>query len=94
MRTPRRFTIDLRTRLTACLKYVGRESWTETALALSGGGQDGAFGAGLLVGWTKRGECPKFDYVTGVCAGALLAPIAFLGPDYGARLRDLFTTVE
>ena len=51
-------------------------------LALSGGAGDGAFGAGLLAGWTKRGDRPKFEVVTGVSAGALIAPFAFLGPDY------------
>src|SRR5262245_62698006 len=53
-------------------------------LALSGGADDGAFGAGLLVGWTKRGDRPKFEVVTGVSAGALIAPYAFLGPSYDA----------
>ena len=42
----------------------------------------------------ERGDRPKFEYVTGVSTGALLAPIAFLGPDYYARLRDLFPTVD
>ena len=85
---------DAWTRRTAYLKAMRRGAWTETALALSGGGQDGAFGAGLLVGWTKRGDRPEFDYVTGVSTGALLAPFAFLGPAYDERMRDLFTTVD
>src|SRR5262245_21339690 len=46
-------------------------------LALSGGGDDGAFGAGLLVGWSARGNRPQFDMVTGVSTGALSAPFAF-----------------
>jgi predicted acylesterase/phospholipase RssA len=50
-----------------------------TALALSGGGADGAFGAGLLVGWSARGTRPQFTIVTGASAGALIAPFAFLG---------------
>ena len=59
-------------------------------LALSGGADDGAFGAGLLAGWTKRGDRPKFEVVTGVSAGALIAPYAFLGPGYDAQLaRDM-----
>ncbi len=49
-------------------------------LALSGGGDNGAFGAGLLVGWTQAGTRPAFDLVTGISAGALIAPFAFLGP--------------
>ena len=62
-------------------------------LALSGGGDNGAFGAGLLVGWTASGQRPSFDLVTGVSAGALIAPFAFLGPDYDPQLREVFTEV-
>lgn len=62
-------------------------------LALSGGGDNGAFGAGLMVGWTASGRRPSFDLVTGVSAGALIAPFAFLGPDYDATLREVFTEV-
>jgi Patatin-like phospholipase len=61
-------------------------------LALSGGGADGAFGAGLLGGWTASGTRPEFDIVTGVSTGALTAPFAFLGPKYDAALKDVFTT--
>jgi hypothetical protein len=60
-------------------------------LAISGGGSDGAFGAGLLVGWTARGNRPEFDIVTGVSTGALTAPFAFLGPRYDPALRDVYT---
>lgn len=60
-------------------------------LALSGGGDDGAFGAGLLSGWTASGKRPEFDVVTGVSTGALTAPFAFLGPKYDAALKDVFT---
>jgi hypothetical protein len=49
-------------------------------LALSGGGSDGAFGAGLLVGWTAHGSRTQFTMVTGISTGALIAPFAFLGP--------------
>jgi hypothetical protein len=62
-------------------------------LALSGGGDNGAYGAGLMVGWTASGQRPTFDLVTGVSAGALIAPFAFLGPDYDAKLREVFTEV-
>jgi predicted acylesterase/phospholipase RssA len=48
-------------------------------LAISGGAEDGAFGAGLLVGWSDAGTRPTFDLVTGVSSGALIAPFAFLG---------------
>jgi hypothetical protein len=60
-------------------------------LALSGGGADGAFGAGVLVGWTQTGTRPQFSIVSGVSAGALIAPFAFLGPEYDARLQEALT---
>jgi hypothetical protein len=60
-------------------------------LALSGGGAGGAFGAGALVGLTRSGTRPQFDVVTGVSAGALVAPYAFLGPDWDAALIDAYT---
>jgi predicted acylesterase/phospholipase RssA len=60
-------------------------------LALSGGGAGGAFGAGALVGLSRRGERPQFDLVTGVSAGALIAPFAFLGPEWDVRLADAFS---
>ena len=60
-------------------------------LALSGGGADGAFGAGVLAGWTARGNRPEFDLVTGVSTGALTAPFAFLGPRYDDALKKVFT---
>jgi len=51
-------------------------------LSISGGGANGAYGAGVIVGWTKSGRRPPFVVVTGVSTGALIAPFAFLGPDY------------
>jgi Patatin-like phospholipase len=63
-------------------------------LALSGGAKDGAFGAGLLVGWSKRGDRPRFEVVTGVSAGALIAPYVFLGPSYDPQLEELWTTFD
>jgi len=53
-----------------------------TVLALSGGGANGAFGAGLLSGWSARGTRPQFTFVTGASSGALIAPFAFLGASY------------
>jgi hypothetical protein len=58
------------------------------ALALSGGGGDGAFGAGLLCGWSETGTRPSFKLVTGISTGALMAPFAFLGPAYDQRLKE------
>ncbi len=63
-------------------------------LSLSGGGDDGAFGAGLLVGWTAHGDRPSFKLVTGVSTGALIAPFAFLGPAYDAELTDVYTNID
>ena len=63
-------------------------------LSLSGGGDKGAFGAGLLVGWTAHGDRPKFKLVTGVSTGALTAPFAFLGPEYDAALTDVYTKMD
>lgn len=63
-----------------------------TVLALSAGGADGAFGAGVLAGWTASGNRPKFDVVTGVSTGALLSVLAFLGPQYDNLARELYTT--
>ena len=62
-------------------------------LAMSGGGDNGAFGAGLMKGWTESGTRPEFKMVTGVSTGALIAPFAFLGPDYDAALREVYTTM-
>lgn len=60
-------------------------------LAVSGGGENGAFGAGLLCGWSEQGTRPTFDLVTGISTGALTAPFAFLGPDYDPQLRAVYT---
>lgn len=65
---------------------------SSTSLALSGGGPDGAFGAGLLAGWTERGDRPEFGTVTGVSTGAIIALFAFLGPEYDQQLREIYTT--
>jgi predicted acylesterase/phospholipase RssA len=64
---------------------------TLNILALSGGGSAGAFGAGALTGLTRSGSRPDFTVVTGVSAGALIAPYAFLGPTWDASLVDAFT---
>jgi predicted acylesterase/phospholipase RssA len=63
-------------------------------LAISGGGDNGAFGSGLLNGWTAAGTRPEFKAVTGVSTGALTAPFAFLGPKYDESLKEVFTTVS
>jgi hypothetical protein len=65
-----------------------------TFLALSGGGGDGAFGAGILCGWTEAGTRPRFKLVTGISTGAIMAPFAFLGPEYDAKLKEAYTTIS
>jgi len=64
---------------------------TVNVLAISGGGSNGAYGAGLLAGWSDRGNRPEFSVVTGASAGALIAPFAFLGRDYDPVLKNLFS---
>ncbi len=63
-------------------------------LALSGGGDNGAFGAGLLCGWSETGQRPEFRLVTGVSTGALIAPFAYLGPARDPDLRAVYTQVS
>jgi hypothetical protein len=62
-------------------------------LAMSGGGSDGAYAAGLLTGMTQAGNRPEFAVVTGASIGALIAPYAFLGPRYDEQLHEQFTTI-
>jgi hypothetical protein len=62
-------------------------------LAMSGGGSDGAYAAGLLTGMTQAGNRPQFAVVTGASIGALIAPYAFLGPRYDEELHQQFTTI-
>jgi hypothetical protein len=68
---------------------IGRKHYY---LAISGGGSKGAFGAGLLVGWTAAGTRPQFTIVTGISTGALTAPFAFLGPAYDDKLEEVYTS--
>ena len=63
-------------------------------LAVSGGGSNGAFGAGVLFGWTASGKRPDFTVVTGVSTGSLIAPFAFLGPPYDDYLKEAYTQVS
>jgi predicted acylesterase/phospholipase RssA len=73
----------------ARFERVARER-PPNVIAFSGGGAGGAFGAGVLEGMSRSGDRPTFDLVTGVSVGALIAPFAFLGPDWDAELRDAF----
>jgi hypothetical protein len=63
-------------------------------LAISGGGSDGAYGGGVLAGWSEAGTRPEFAVVTGVSIGALIAPFAFLGSRYDDDIRKNFTTIS
>ncbi|MDO8378770.1 patatin-like phospholipase family protein [Phenylobacterium sp.] len=59
-------------------------------LAISGGGSSGAYSAGVLTGLSRGGMRPRYEVVTGVSAGALIAPFAFLGPDWDPQLTEAF----
>lgn len=63
-------------------------------LSISGGGDNGAFAAGLLNGWSETKKRPKFQLVTGISTGALIAPFAFLGSEYDYVLRQVYTEVQ
>lgn len=63
-------------------------------LTISGGGANGAYGAGTLCGWTDTGKRPVFDIVTGVSTGALISPAAFLGPEYDHIIKDIYTNIS
>ena len=81
-------------RVEALATQIGDRLWAaadgRSILALSGGGANGAYGAGVLVGWTERGTRPEFSVVTGVSTGALAAPFAFLGPEWDDELRGAY----
>ena len=63
-------------------------------IAFSGGGEDGAFGAGLACGWTDHGDRPEFTLATGISTGALTAPMVFVGPQRDAELRAAYTEIS
>ncbi|MCX5711706.1 MAG: patatin-like phospholipase family protein, partial [Candidatus Omnitrophica bacterium] len=63
-------------------------------LAVSGGGANGAYGAGLLKGWSKEGSRPPFKIITGVSSGSIIALYTFLGKDYDDQLEKFFTTMS
>ena len=75
-------------------KYSGIVNQEHNYLVISGGGANGAYGAGILKAWSELGTRPEFTIVTGVSTGALTAPFAFLGSDYDAVLEQLYTTLD
>jgi predicted acylesterase/phospholipase RssA len=93
------FTRELQSSVKKELAYLASTGHTGPLppvafLSISGGGGDGAFGAGLLTGWTESGTRPTFKMVTGISTWALIAPFAFLGPQYDPVLRETYTTVS
>ena len=80
--------------LRAQMASSGLDRRTINVLAISGGGDNGAYGAGLLQGWSELGTRPEFNVVTGISTGALSAPFAFLGPEYDDRLATCYTTLS
>lgn len=74
------------------MEATARKSGSMDLLAISGGASDGAFGAGILNGLTARGQRPEYVLVSGVSAGALIAPLAFLGPRYDKKLTYAWTS--
>jgi predicted acylesterase/phospholipase RssA len=73
-------------------RYGGIMDREHTYLAISGGGANGAFGAGLLMGWSESGSRPEFTIVTGISTGGLTAPFAFMGPAYDQKLKEIYTS--
>jgi predicted acylesterase/phospholipase RssA len=86
--------LDEQQQRAAAVRSTGRPDQPADVLVISGGGEDGAFGAGLLTEWTRQGTRPEFRVVTGVSTGALTAPFAFLGPSRDAQLREVYTTID
>jgi len=88
---PNPYSQEIVRELESVLKRNPRFNERLDLLAISGGAEDGAYGAGFLNGWTDRGDRPEFKLVTGISTGALIAPFAFLGPAYDDALERLFT---
>jgi predicted acylesterase/phospholipase RssA len=80
--------------LRAAWDAQGNKNRPLSILAISGGAEDGAYGAGLLTGWSEKGDRPQFDMVTGISTGALSAPFAFMGRDYDRRLTEVYTKTD
>ncbi len=86
---------DIRAGIASQDAFVDQGAQSQASyLSISGGGDNGAFGAGLLTGWSERGDRPEFSLVTGVSTGALISPFAFLGSDYDYVLKRVYTEVN
>jgi predicted acylesterase/phospholipase RssA len=89
LQNPEAYFVEMREQILATDPVALNQS--QNFLALSGGGQNGAFGAGLLNGWSQHGDRPTFRIVTGISTGSLIAPFAFLGEDYDTSLKEMYT---
>lgn len=87
-------TQDMLDKIAAQQKAAGLSPSVRNFLSISGGGSNGAFGAGLLTGWTKAGTRPEFTVVTGISTGSLIAPFAYLGPPYDELLTEAYTQIS
>ena len=87
-------TADMVDAIVAQQKAAGLSPRIRNFLAISGGGSNGAFAAGVLTGWTEAGTRPEFTVVTGVSTGSLIAPFAYLGPPYDQRLTEAYTQIS
>jgi len=71
-------------------QFAGQFRKAPQLISISGGGANGAYGAGVITGWTRSGHRPTFTIITGVSTGALIAPFAFLGPEYDWVLEEVY----
>jgi predicted patatin/cPLA2 family phospholipase len=83
----------LRKRFPEAVHATQENAPVQNILALSGGGANGAFGAGVLVGWSESGQRPEFEMVTGSSTGSIIAPFAFLGSEYDDVLLEIYSSV-
>jgi len=83
---------DLDWSLEGCARRISTSDRPVNLLSISGGGSNGAYGAGMLKGWTEKGDRPEFDIVTGISTGALISPFAFIGAEVDAELEAAYTT--
>jgi predicted acylesterase/phospholipase RssA len=93
-RLARTSVVALRRELDYAARTGVKELPPAVFLAISGGGENGAFGAGILTAWTEVGTRPEFKAVSGVSTGALIAPFAFLGSAYDKDLERFYTSID
>ena len=91
---PNGITPQMVAEIAAQQRSTGNMSTDRSFLSVSGGSSDGAFGAGILFGWTAAGTRPDFTVVTGISTGSLIAPFAFLGVPYDEYLKAAYTEIS